>query len=121
MVRYVQVFGQAKARELLYEVLKTVEAMHPLKDAVAYWQAINRTILGFDKALAEIWKEEKIAANEAINISRQEALAFLASERERIMGLSREEAIQEVIKGRKLENRVRAVKSVADNGILEFV
>lgn len=41
-----------------------------------------------------------------------------SAERERIMKLSRQQAIQEVIKWRKLDNRIRAVKSVADNGLL---
>ena len=45
---------------------------------------------------------------------------FLAAERERIMKLSKGEAIREVMKWRKLENRIRAVKSVEDNGILEL-
>jgi len=34
------------------------------------------------------------------------------------MKLSREQAIQEVIKWRKLESRIRAVKLVSDNGLL---
>jgi len=44
--------------------------------------------------------------------------SFVAAERERIMRLSREQAIREVLKGRKIENRIRAVESVADNDLL---
>ena len=36
------------------------------------------------------------------------------------MRLSREEAIQEVIRGRNIDNRMRAVRAVADNGLLEL-
>ena len=36
------------------------------------------------------------------------------------MKLSRKEAIQEVLKWRKIENRIRAVESVTDNGLLDF-
>ncbi|MBX3055796.1 MAG: HindIII family type II restriction endonuclease [Anaerolineae bacterium] len=121
LVRYAQEAGQPKAVELLHNVFETVEAMHPTKDAVAYWQGVNRTFLAFDRAVADIWKEEKVAASESIVISRNEAMASLAAERERIMRLSREEAIMEVIRGRKLDNRIRAVQSVTDNGILEFI
>ena len=67
-----------------------------------------------------MWKEEKIASIESIQVAREEALQFLATERERIMRLSREEAIREVIMWRKIENRIRAVQSVSDNGLLEL-
>lgn len=58
---------------------------------------------------------------ESIRIAREEALGYLARERERIMRLSHEEAVREVLAWRKLENRVRAVESVSDNGLLEVV
>lgn len=120
LVQYVQEAGQLKARNLMYELFRTVEAMNPSKDAVSYWQGINRAFLDFDEIISDIWRNEKRAASESILISKEEAIAFLAAERERIMKLSREEAIQEVLKWRKLENKMRTVKSVADNDILGF-
>ncbi len=104
--------------DLVHELFRTVEAMNPSKDASSYWQAVNRTFLGFDSVINDMWREEKIASDEAIHISKEEALTFLASERERIMKLSREEAITEVLKWRKLENKIQAVRAVIDNGIL---
>lgn len=118
LVRYAQQVGKSKALRLLQEVFKAVEAMNPAKDSTAYWQAVNRKFLTADKCLRAIWREEKLASGESILVSREEALTFLAAERERIMKLSRQQAIQEVIKWRKLDNRIRAVKSVADNGLL---
>ena len=118
LVRYANKEGKAKAQRLLHMLFKAVEAMNPSKDAVAYWQAVNGIFLGEDKELPAIWREEKVASTESISVARNEALRFLAAERERIMKLSREQAIREVIKWRKLENRVRAVKSVVDNGLL---
>ena len=44
----------------------------------------------------------------------------MASERERIMKLSLEDAIREIIEWRKLDNREQAVKSVRDNGLMEI-
>ena len=118
LVRYAVRFNQAMALDLVHELFRTVEAMNPSKDASSYWQAVNRTFIGFDSAINDMWREEKIASDESIHISKEEALTFLASERERIMKLSREEAITEVLKWRKLENRILAVRAVADNGIL---
>ena len=60
-----------------------------------------------------------MASNESIVVLKREALAFLASERERIMRLSREEAINEVLQWANLENKIQVVESVTDNIILE--
>ncbi len=49
-----------------------------------------------------------------------ESKDIYAPERERIMRLSREDAIKEVLKWRKLENSIRKVRSVTNNGILGF-
>lgn len=92
--------------------------MNPSKDANIYWQAVNRKILDFDNKIAAIWKEEKQASVESIQISRDEALGFLASEREHLMRLTKEQAIKEVLKASKLDNKIRAICSVVDNGLL---
>lgn len=117
--RYAELAGTNKAIDLLHTVFQTVESLIPSKSAVAYWQAVNTAILRFDRSIAKLWREEKIALAESVSILKQEALQFLASERERIMRLSREDAISEVLKSRKLDNRIRAVNKVADNGILK--
>ena len=119
--RYAAISGKNKVMQLVHEVFKTVEAMNPSKDANAYWQAVNRTILQFDAGLREIWQEEKKASVEAIQVSREEALGFLAKERERIMKLSKEEAIREILQSSKIENKIKAINSVSDNGLLGFV
>ena len=93
--------------------------MNPSKDAGAYWHAMNRVFLDADRSIAAIWREEKIASVESIAIAKEEALSYLAKERERIMKLSRKEAIREVLQWRKLGNRVQAVNSVKYNGLLE--
>ena len=63
-----------------------------------------------------LWREEKLPLLDSIAIAKEEALTFLASERQRIMGFSREQAIREVLAGRKLDARVDAVESVSENG-----
>jgi len=117
LARYAEAESTNKAMELIHEVFKVIEAMNPSKDANTYWQIVNRTILDFDVKISNIWKEEKRASIESIVISREEALGFLASERERIMRLSKEEAIKEVLKSNKIENKIKAIKSVTDNGL----
>jgi len=120
LVRCAQEIGISRAVVLLHDIFRTVEAMNPSKAAVAYWQPVNRAFLDSDNRVSAMWREEKIASLESIHLAREEALQFLAAERERIMRLSRKQAIREVLKWRKIENRIRTVKSVADTGLLGF-
>lgn len=116
--RYAERSSKGKTTELVHEVFKAVESMNPVKDATTYWQTINRLILDFDVHMGNLWQEEKQASVESIHLSRKEALGFLAVERERIMKLSRKQAIEEVLKAHKISKKVKAIQSVTDNGLL---
>ena len=120
LVRYAHADTSEEAIDLLHEIFKTVETLNPSKDAAAYWQAINRQILDFDGSLRRVWSDEKIASSESVTLAKEEALDYFASERERIMRLSRKEAINEVLKSSKIENKVKAAQSVSDNGLLKI-
>lgn len=120
LVRYAYETTQSKALKLVHEIFRTVEAMNPSKNANSYWQAVNRTLLDFDSAIGKIWQEEKLASNESIFVSKKEALTFLAAERERIMRLSRDEAIREVLEGRKVDSKIQTVESITQNEILNL-
>jgi len=120
MMRARQHLGTALTLDLLMQVFRTVASLNPSKDSVAYWLAVNRTLLAAHDEIHDIWREEKQASNESIELAKEEALAYLSRERERIMLLSREDAIREVIVAHKLENRARAIRRVADNGILNL-
>jgi type II restriction enzyme len=78
-------------------------------------------MLDFDVQLKDIWKEEKEASIESIYIAKNEALCFLARERERIMKLSKVDAIKEVLKLSKIVEKIKKIESVADNGLLSVV
>ena len=120
LVRYAEATDSTKALSLLHDVFRTVEAMNPAKSAAAYWQAVNRTFLDADHNIAGIWREEKIASVESVQVAQEEALTYLAGERERIMKLSRDEAIREVLAWRRLDSRVQAVRRVRDKGLMEI-
>lgn len=120
LVRYANAAPDKKAIELLHDVFETVDALNPSKDSTAYWQAVNRRVTGFDGAVRQIWSEEKTASSDSIALAKEEALTHFASERERYMRFSREEAIEEIIKASKIEGKERVVQSVADRGLLEI-
>ena len=120
LIRCTKEITPASTKELVHEIFKSVEAMNPSKDAMSYWGEINRTLLGFDRRIRDIWLDEKRALSESFYFAKKEALEFLAMERERIMKLSRDDAIKEVLKARKLENKIKKVQSVAGNRLLDI-
>lgn len=118
LVSYSLLVGKEKAEDLLHEIFKVIPALNPSKDASQYWLAINRAMLGFSRKIDDLWKLEKQAAVESIIAAKQEALKFLATEREKIMRMSHEDAIRELINIHKIENRMKVINSVSDNNLL---
>jgi len=112
--------GNSHAEKALTAVLSAVSTLNPTKDSQAYWKAINNAILQSHPAVAQLWKDEKIASLEAISIAKEEALTELAAERERIMRLSKEQAVLELIRKSNLDNRESVIRRVTDTGILSL-
>lgn len=110
--------GVASAQELIHKIFKTIPALNPSKNAHQYWFAVNTTMLNHSDKIEELWKVEKKAAVDSITAAKQEALEFLAGEREKIMRMSHEEAIKELIEVHKIESRIKVIKSVTNNNIL---
>lgn len=50
-------------------------------------------------------------------IAKEEALTFLAHEREKIMTMSLQDARKELIKVHKIEHKIRKINAVSDSGI----
>lgn len=105
---------------LLLSVFQSVATMNPSKDAASYWSILNRTIYNCATAVEEYWRREKVAAVEAIQIAKSEALGYLAREREKIMRLGHEEALQELIRVHKINSRIDVINSVTSNRILDL-
>lgn len=105
-------------QRLLHKIFKVIASLNPSKNAVGYWLAINKTILTFSPIMDDLWLKEKQAAAESVAAAKEEALTFLANERAKIMMMSHEEALIELVRVYKLESRIEVIKSVADNGLL---
>lgn len=121
LCNYSQAVSAARAEELLEVVFRTVQALQPSKDAGAYWMAINRAVSQFDKVIHDFWALEKRATLESIAIAKEVALADLALERERIMRMTHEQALIELIKIKKIETKIVTIKGVEDTRILEVI
>lgn len=95
--------------------------MNPSKDSVAYWQAVNRVIFNFDRSIPELWNLEKRASSEGIVVAKNLALNYLAQARERIMRMSHQDALIELLQINKIESRILTIKGVSDTGLLDCV
>jgi type II restriction enzyme len=118
LVSFKNLEGDSAATKLLHEIFKVIPALNPSKDANAYWLAVNKTMLNFSDKIENLWKTEKQAAIESIAAAKEEALTFLGNERIKIMQMSHEEALNELVRVHKIENRIVVIKSVSDSGIL---
>ena len=107
--------GQANAQRLLKTVFETIPALNPSKNATDYWLSINKSILSFSEKIAPLWSIEKGVTSESIAIAKDEALTFLAQEREKIMRMSHQEALKELIKVHKIDSKIKIIKEVSDN------
>ncbi len=117
LLNYSEVEGKIKAQQLLQKIFETIPALNPSKSALDYWLAINRTILSFSPKIEPLWNIEKVVSVESIDDAKNEALTFLAKEREKIMRMSHQEALKELIKVHKIESKIKTINAISDNGL----
>jgi len=117
LLAYSQLEGQTKAQELLHKIFKTVPQLPVSKNATDYWLGINKTLLEFSEGIEKLWNEERRASLESIEIAKEEDLTYLAKQREKIMRMSHEEALDELVKVHKIESKIKTISSIRDNGL----
>ncbi len=120
LVRYKQVSNEERIESLLHSVFESVKTLTPSKDANAYWYTVNRTMLAFDSKIDEFWRTEKMAAVESIKVAKEQALNYIAKEQEKIMRMTHDQAINELLKANKFESKIDVIKGVSSNDILEM-
>jgi type II restriction enzyme len=120
LLAYSEIEGTNKAQKLLEKIFKTIAILNPSKSAVDYWLTINKSILSFSKKIESLWNIEKMAATESIAIAKEEALIFLTQEREKIMRMTHQEALKELIKIHKIDSRIKTIQCISDNGLFSI-
>jgi type II restriction enzyme len=109
------------SHKIMDTVFQVVETIPPSKDALPYWMAVNRTILNAHPGVKELWINEKKAAVEGLTVAKEIALTFLATERERIMRMSHQEALMELVRIQRIDSRIQTISRVSDNNLMEMV
>jgi len=118
LVGLVREADQRVASDALGGLLGSVRVMSASRDARSYWASINRTLLCSDAAVNRLWCAEMTAAEEALSITKAEALTYLAAERKRIGGLSREEAISRLLTASNVDGRIARVGKLRSSSLL---
>ncbi len=108
------------SERLLHRIFQTVDSMNPSKSSIVYWQIINNLILQESDVLSPLWKIEKEISVEALQLAKSIDLKFLANERKRFMQMTHDEAVKELIKISKLENKIDTINSIKDNGLFDI-
>ena len=117
LLSYSEIEGNKKAQELLYKIFKIVPMLSVSKNATDYWLGINKTLLEFSPKIETLWQNEKLASLESITIAKEEDLTYLAKQRENIMRMSHDEALNELIKINKIDSKIKIINGIKDNGI----
>lgn len=107
------------AEESLHELLKTISLLHPSKSATDYWTGLNRSLLTSLEHDSDLWTAEKTASFEALGVVKDESLRYLRSERNRLLGLSHEEALAELIRLAGIDSRIAKVERLEHGDLLE--
>lgn len=110
--------GEPTATKGLGSVLKSVALMHPSKSAADYWLGINRALVSALKGDADLWTAEKTASLAALGVVKDEALTYLRAERNRLLGLSHKQALEELIRAAGLDSRIAQVERIEHGHLL---
>ena len=110
--------GTDTTESALHTVLKTVNLLHPSKNAVDYWTGINRALIDSLTPDVESWEAEKQASMVGLDVARDESLEYLRAERNRLLGLSHRQALDELVRLSGIDSRIRRVESVGHGELL---
>lgn len=119
LLRLAQVASAQHADAGLHRLLCTVSTLHPSQSAVYYWTGIGRSLADVLGSQAGLWAEEEKATQAGLQLVKHESLIYLRSERDRLLGLSREAAIDELLKATGLTTRIKQVEKRQPDSLLK--
>ena len=110
--------GEATATKALGTVLKSVSLLHPSKNAADYWTGINGALVASLNADIDLWTAEKTGSLEALGVAKDESLTYLRTARDRLLGLSHKQALEELIRFAGLDSRIAQVERIEHGNLL---
>lgn len=110
--------GSRQAETAFYEILKAVATLHPSKNAADYWKGINQTLVKSLGGDVNLWTIEKMASIESLEAVKQESLRYLQSERDRLLALSHQEALEALVRSARIESREAKIRNIEHGELL---
>ena len=119
LTKFASIEGTARISTIFKTIFDAIPVLNPSKESTPYWYAVNRAMLDSSERMTALWLNEKQAAVESIVIAKELALKYLAEEREKIMRMSHNEAINELVRVHKIDSKERKISAVRSNRILD--
>ena len=110
--------SQKSAEFGLLKILKIVSTLHPTKSVADYWIAINNALLSALGKDSNIWTAQKKASLYGLHLAKDEALAYLCNERNRILSLSHQQALSELLRLAGIDSRITQVQRLQHGHLL---
>lgn len=104
----------------LRQILERVAHLHPSKSALDYWIGINQSLVSSLGKHSDLWTGEKKASLDGLELVKKEALAYLQCERNRLLGLSHEQAIAELLQSAGLDARIAQIERLQHGDLLRL-
>ena len=92
---------------------KTGKNLKPTQDANNYWDAINGTVCTYLKIPLKAWEQAREEAQERLPKQANIEISFWKSEKQRIMKLSHEKAVKQLIKALKIDSKINVIRRTA--------
>lgn len=113
--------GNDVATSILKDVFEnSFTLLNPSKSAANYWLAVNGSMHRACPEVKHYWEIEKRYIEPTISVGKAEGLKYYQSERERIMSLPHDEAIQELINLSGVDAKIETIRSVCANGLFDI-
>lgn len=100
-------------RNRLREIWQVPNSLKPTKNATTYWKAIDNKMIDLSGVNSIVWQT---TVKEALNILPKigkEEISYWEEEKKRISELSHKEAVEELIKARKIDTKIEIIKRTA--------
>ena len=110
--------GPSMAEAGLHNILQAVSVLHPSKSAIDYWMGINRSLVASLANDTDLWTTEKTESLAALDAAKNEALRYLRIERDRLLGLSHQQALDELLRLAGLDFRIAKVERIEHGSLL---
>lgn len=107
------------ATSALHRMLRFPFIMNPTKNAVDYWTGLNRELVSCLGTDEDLWRTEKCESVRALEVVREEAIAHLVSQRDRVLAMSHQDALAELIRIKRFDVRIGRILNVRHGTLLK--